>query len=306
MRKTLGFFDRLFLSFYSPKKTAHLLGSIPSEEAIKLLKSMKPSRSIEIIEHWSEKTRTGILNNLDDYCIKMLRRMSPEQQSFYVVRLHSVMVKKFAAEISYKELSKMMVSWSKEERIIVFAKLPQVKASKLFHELPLEHQVNLVVHYKPWIASALMEGLSVEARAAILDQMEGNRALDLFDRIARHMKGEVLLCLSEARVMEIVGAIRPRSMAEIIKDWSPEQVQDLLVKFDFDRRAEMIRHLSDELQSAILPLFPKDKLHEVIEHVKPPIAARYLFDLDKEERDEILKRLLPSVAASIRRLMLAK
>ncbi len=189
---------------------------------------------------------------------------------------------------------------------MVFAKLPQVKASKLFSELPLEHQVELVVSYKPWVGSALMEGLSYEARAGIIDKLEGSRALDLFDRIGRHSKGDVLLHLSEARRMEIVEAIRPRSLAEIIKRWNPEQVQALLTTFDFDRRAEVVKHLPDELQYAILSLFPTDRLHEVIENVKPPIAAKFLFGLERHERDTILNHLHPSVADPMRRLMLVK
>jgi Mg/Co/Ni transporter MgtE len=306
MRKTLGFFDGLFLSFFSSKKIAQLLASVPSEEAIRLLQTLKPGKSVEVISNWSEKTRIGILNNLGDYCIHMLRIMEPAQQSFYIVKLCVPLVKKFAAEIPYKKLSSMMAAWGSAERLVVFAKLPQGKAAKLFGELPIDNRVELVVNYKPWIGATLMEGMKPEGRAEILERVTSGMALDLFDRLDRHMKADVLPLLSEARAQEIAEALRPKVLAEIVKNWSPEQVHNLLSKLGWEHRANMIKHLADDQQYAVLPLFPRNRLHEVIEHVNPPIAAKYLFGLEREDRDAILKQLHPDVAGPMRKLMLVK
>jgi Mg/Co/Ni transporter MgtE len=306
MRKTLGFFDRLFLPLYASKKVAQLLTAIPSEEAIGVLKTLSPGKSVEVISNWSEKTRIGILNSLGDHSIRLLRIMEPAQQSFYLVRLSVSLVKKFAAEIPHKKLSVMMNSWGAEERLTVFSKLPQSKAAKLFAELPIESQVELVINYKPWIGAALMEGMKPAGRAEIIERMTSTLALDLFDRLGRHMKADVLPLLSDARAMEIVEALRPRILSEIIKRWTPEQVHALLSKLDFNRQTAVIKNLSEEQQYAVLPLIPRNRLHEVVEQVSPHIAAKYLFSLEREDRDTILNQLHPDVSGPMRKLMLVK
>ena len=304
MKSGLTFFDRLLLPFYSPKKIATILSLMPSEEAIITLKSLPPAKSLSIVNNWSEKTRVFFLNSLGSYGIKLLRAMPAEEQSGYLLKLNSKMVRKFGVEIPDKKLSEMMASWDEKDLPSIFGKLPQAKAAKLFKQLPLNQQVRLITTFKPWIGASLMEGLRAEARAVILDQIDSKVALDMFDRLSRHIKGDVLSCLSSARRLEIAGAMSATRLAEVIKHWKEERAGELFAALDVEQRVALAMHLPDNLCQVIFIKLPYEGKLEVIKELEPAKGAPMLAQLDKKEREAVLSQLHPGLADPLRKLMI--
>ena len=304
MKSGLSFFDRLLLPFYSPKKIATILASMPSEEAIVTLKSLAPAKSLSIVNCWSEKTRVFFLNSLGTYGIKLLRAMPAEEQSGYLIKLNSKLVRKFGIEIPDKTLSEMMANWDEKDLPLIFGKLPQAKAAKLFKQLPLNQQVRLITTFKPWIGASLMEGLRAEARAVILDQIESKLALDMFDRLSRHVKGDVLSCLSMARRMEIAGALSPKRLAEIIKHWKEDKAGEFFASLDAERRAQLAVHLPDNLCQVIFSQLSYEGQLELIRELEPAKGAPLLAKLGKKEREAVLSQLHPGLADPLRKLMI--
>lgn len=306
MAYPIRFFDRLFMPLYSPARVAKILGGTSPTEALNMLLSFRPQKTYAVISYWSTKVQVSMLSAMGDYALSVIALMDHERLARAMVHLSMQLVRKLGNKLAINDIRAMTSSWSGDERIIVFAKLPTDVSSVLVKDLPSDERVEMLCRYKPWVASALMSALEPIEKTKVLESMHPVRAFDLFDRLHMTEKISVLHGMEKERRDAIIETLSPKIIAEIFSSWEVDFVAELMSEMEEERQLAVFKRLPKEQELEIFPILPLKNQVSVLKSKEPPESANFVKDLKKAQRDLLLGNLYPDLADAIRKLILIR
>jgi CBS domain-containing protein len=102
---------------------------------------------------------------------------------------------------------------------------------------------------------------------------------------------------------QMISALHPADIADIISEASFDQGAALFKKLDPNVAAEALHELEPNMQKAIIDSLEKDHASEIVERMPPDEAADLLADLESEKAKEILESIEKEEAEDIQELL---
>ncbi len=112
-----------------------------------------------------------------------------------------------------------------------------------------------------------------------------------------------LSIISLAVPRQMLSALHPADIADIISDAPVDQGTALFKKLDPNVAAETLHELEPNIQKAIIDSLDKDYATEIVERMPPDEAADLLADLETERAKEILESIEKEEAEDIQELL---
>jgi CBS domain-containing protein len=112
-----------------------------------------------------------------------------------------------------------------------------------------------------------------------------------------------LSTISLAVPRQMISALHPADIADIISDAPLDQGTALFKKLDPNVAAEALHELDPNIQKAIVDSLDKDYASEIVERMPPDEAADLLADLETERAKEILESIEKEEAEDIQELL---
>lgn len=288
---SLNLLYRLLLPFLAPPTVARFLGKqTPDLAAVELLR-LRANKGLDVLELWPEKFQAAVLNKMGWAAFNLMRMMPPSKQSSLLVHLRMPLVRKYVSSISSENLEQIARNWDMGQRMSVFPKLPPNKATEVIRYYPEEEQVELMGRLQAWIRASLIEIMEPRVRAQVMDSLNLEAALDLFDRWDQKVQSDVLRLVNDGLRKSICDALRPIKLAGVIASYPADEVIGIVIGVPEDNLLKLFTWLQPEMRTAVFPMLPPDRQSHLLANWRPDFSADVLRPLSRDEVEDILAQV---------------